>query len=118
MVDCLRKVPVAKLISNTTAQTAVNTVNAAIIASDYFKSSAIVASIEPFLPIVDKAAGIIDDQFVKLLRSETLPNAVPTLFITVKDEVSCRLLCSLGACSLCTTDHSHSSHRVHNSSLM
>ncbi|KAL4943477.1 hypothetical protein BDV06DRAFT_189874 [Aspergillus oleicola] len=89
LVSCLRSVPASSFISNSTAFQAATSAIATDVASHYLHSSQLLASIEPFMPIIsDTGPGVIDDQFHNLLSKNTLPNRVPTMFTTVSDEAA------------------------------
>jgi acetylcholinesterase len=71
------------------------------VSSNWLHVSSLLASIEPFMPVVDASGtGVIDDQFHTLLATNRLPNRVPTMFTTVSDESSLyvnRLIDNLGS---------------------
>ncbi|KAE8349900.1 Carboxylesterase family-domain-containing protein [Aspergillus coremiiformis] len=100
LVSCLRSVPATKFLDNTTEFKNAFAVWGNALASDYLHTSPLLVAIEPLMPIVDSRAGVIDDQFYKLLADERLPNRVPTMFTTVTDEASfyvAQFVPSLGA---------------------
>ncbi|KAL4911828.1 Alpha/Beta hydrolase protein [Aspergillus aurantiobrunneus] len=87
LLSCLRSVPAASFLNNSTdfenAMTAVGN----DLASNWLHISQVLVSIEPILPMVDDSgSGVIDDQFHTLLATNRLPNHVPTMFSTVSDE--------------------------------
>ncbi|THC97025.1 hypothetical protein EYZ11_003468 [Aspergillus tanneri] len=87
-VACLRTRPVSAFLDNSTeVQTALAAIANAT-ATSYLQVSELMAATEPLMPIVDADAGIIDDQFYRLLATDRLPNRVPTLFTTVTDEAA------------------------------
>ncbi|KAL2864939.1 putative cholinesterase [Aspergillus lucknowensis] len=89
LVDCLRTVPAANFLDNSTAFQSAMTAVARDISSDYLHVSQLLAGIEPLMPMVDDTGvGVIDDQFHTLLATNRLPNRVPTMFTTVSDEAA------------------------------
>ncbi|KAL4930497.1 putative cholinesterase [Aspergillus undulatus] len=101
LVSCLRSVPAANFLDNSTAFQAATSAIASEVSTHYLHSSQLLASIEPFMPVIsDSGPGVIDDQFHNLLEKNTLPNRVPTMFTTVSDEAAlyvARLLPELGS---------------------
>ncbi|KAI9372125.1 Carboxylesterase family-domain-containing protein [Aspergillus egyptiacus] len=89
LVSCLRSVPATNFLDNSTEfGTALSSI-ARGVASSYLHVSSLLASIEPFMPMVDDSgSGVIDDQFHTLLALNRLPNRVPTMFTTVTDEAA------------------------------
>ncbi|KAL4878302.1 Carboxylesterase family-domain-containing protein [Aspergillus karnatakaensis] len=89
LLSCLRRIPATSFLDNSTAfQTATSAI-AQSVGTSYLHVSQLLASIEPFMPMVsDSGPGVIDDQFHTLLASNTLPNRVPVLFSTTTDEAA------------------------------
>lgn len=89
LLKCLRSVPATEYVSNSSDfQNALSAI-AKDVSNDYLHVSKLLASIEPFMPVVDDTgSGVIDDQFHTLLSNNALPNKVPTMFTTVTDESS------------------------------
>lgn len=87
LVKCLQSAPAESFINSAPGMSlALNTIKTAV-ASGYFHSTAFVAAIEPFLPMVDdKHSGVIDGQFDDLIQAGKLPSPVPVMFSTVANE--------------------------------
>lgn len=84
LLSCLRAADAKKFVYDVDNATISNAVN-----DGYLHTSALVAGIEPFLPVVDDSdSGVIDDQFHKLLAADKLPNPVPTIFSVMSDEAA------------------------------
>lgn len=89
LLKCLRSVPAAKYISNSTEFESATTNITASIADHYFNNTKMLSATEPFMPMVDDSgSGVIDDQFNVLLANNKLPVRVPTMFTTVHDEAA------------------------------
>lgn len=86
MVDCLRQQSFELLLSNSTLQSVAEKVSSLHIGPDFFKESPIMALVEYFMPSVGNIGNVIDGQFYDLLANNKLPNKVPVMFSTVKDE--------------------------------
>ncbi|KAJ5927593.1 hypothetical protein N7516_009366 [Penicillium verrucosum] len=89
LVKCLRSVPASMYLDNSTEfQTATKTSSSAI-ANHFYNNTQATGADEPFMPMVDDTgSGVVDGQFNALLANNTLPNNVPTMFTTVRDEAS------------------------------
>ncbi|KAJ5496237.1 Carboxylesterase type B [Penicillium fimorum] len=86
-LKCLRSVPASMYLDNSTAfQTAVEAISFSV-ADHFHHSTGLIFAAEPFLPMVDDTgSGVVDDQFDTLLANNNIPNHVPTMFTTVRDE--------------------------------
>ncbi|KAI9925762.1 hypothetical protein ASPWEDRAFT_42435 [Aspergillus wentii DTO 134E9] len=104
LLSCLRSIPATRYLDNSTEFSSALTEMSKTVSSDYLHVSTLLASIEPFMPMVDDSgSGVIDDQFYTLLANDRLPNRVPTMFTTVTDEASlyiAQYIPNLGASSL------------------
>lgn len=89
LVKCLRSVPASMYFDNSTEfQAATKTISSSI-ANHFYNNTQTTGANEPFMPMVDDTgSGVIDDQFDALLINNSLPNNVPTMFTTVRDEAS------------------------------
>ncbi|OJJ54107.1 hypothetical protein ASPSYDRAFT_35628 [Aspergillus sydowii CBS 593.65] len=101
LVSCLRSVPATKFLGNSSEFSTALSAVAEDVSSNWLHVSSLLASIEPFMPVVDESGtGVIDDQFHTLLATNRLPNRVPTMFTTVSEEASIyvnRLIDNLGS---------------------
>ncbi|KAL4994731.1 Carboxylesterase family-domain-containing protein [Aspergillus recurvatus] len=101
LLSCLRAIPAESFLDNSTAFAAATSAIATDVAGSYLHVSQLLASIEPFMPMVDDSnAGVIDNHFHSLVSSNTLPNRVPTFFTTTPDEAALyinRLVPELGS---------------------
>ncbi|KAL4771000.1 Alpha/Beta hydrolase protein [Aspergillus nidulans var. acristatus] len=103
LLRCLRSLPATSFLDNSTAFEAATSAIATDVADSYLHVSQLLASIEPFMPMVDdsdSASGVIDNQFHRLVSENTLPNRVPTFFTTTPDEAALyvnRLVPELGS---------------------
>ncbi|KOC13984.1 cholinesterase [Aspergillus flavus AF70] len=89
MLSCLRSVPAAKYLDNSTEFMHASDEIAKAVGDDYLHTKKFQVSSSPLMPIVDDhGSGIIDDQFHTLLATNRLPNAVPIMFTTVTDEAA------------------------------
>ncbi|KAB8263181.1 Carboxylesterase family-domain-containing protein [Aspergillus pseudonomiae] len=89
MLSCLRSIPAAKYLDNSTELAHALDEIANAVGNDYLHTKKLQVSSSPFMPIVDdRGSGIIDDQFHNLLATNRLPNAVPIMFTTVTDEAA------------------------------
>ncbi|KAL4975944.1 Carboxylesterase family-domain-containing protein [Aspergillus desertorum] len=89
LLSCLRAVPASSFIDNSTAFEAATSAIATDVAESYLHVSQLLASIEPFMPMVDDSnTGVIDDHLHSLVSSNTLPNRVPIFFTTTPDEAA------------------------------
>ncbi|KAL3479051.1 carboxylesterase [Aspergillus californicus] len=87
LLSCLRSVPAANFIDNSTDFQTASSAIARDVAASYLHVSQLLAAIEPIMPMVDDSGtGVIDDQFHNLLENNRLPNRVPTMFTSVTDE--------------------------------
>ena len=87
MLSCLRSVPATNYLDNSTNfKDALDTISKDV-GKHYLHASSLLTGIEPLMPVIDdNDSGVIDDQFHNLLKSNSLPNYVPTMFTTVTDE--------------------------------
>ena len=81
VVECLTRVD-AKVFGTDLFLKVVQA-NASVIVTEYEPISLEVASIEPFLPIGE---GSIKDQLIDLIKGDKLPNSVPLMLGTTRDE--------------------------------
>ncbi|KNG84178.1 cholinesterase [Aspergillus nomiae NRRL 13137] len=89
MLSCLRSIPAAKYLDNSTELAHALDEIAGAVGNGYLHTKKLQVSSSPFMPIVDdRGSGIIDDQFHTLLATNRLPNAVPIMFTTVTDEAA------------------------------
>ncbi|KAE8322584.1 Carboxylesterase family-domain-containing protein [Aspergillus sergii] len=89
MLSCLRSVPAAKYLDNSTEFMHESGEIAKAVADNYLHTKKIQVSSSPLMPIIDDhGSGIIDNQFHTLLATNRLPNAVPIMFTTVTDEAA------------------------------
>lgn len=89
LLQCLRAVPASMYLDNSTDfERATNAISSNI-ADHFHQNTKLLSSTEPLMPMVDDSgSGVIDGQFYALLGNDTLPNKVPTMFTTVRDESS------------------------------
>ena len=87
MIACLRSVPALTFVAaNTTALVSRSAVAAY---KQYDQLAAGLAEAEPYLPVTAASggpAGVIDDQFQYLINNDSLPNHVPFLVNTMRNE--------------------------------